>query len=621
MVVLKRILPYFGKILAPLQSLRRLIHLLWQSSPLWTVTNVVLMLVEVGFNLIALYLIKQLIDTITESLGGNTADLTPALIYVALAGGATLIHLVAKSLASLASSIQGQFVADYVDEIVHSKAIEVDLAFYESPSYFDSLERAKQAGMMRPAGVSSNLLHLVTNSITLTAIGGVLLSIHWLLVPVLLIGVIPGLWVRLYFTRVMYEWQHRRTQMYRRAAYMSGLITTNFYAKEVRINCLGDYLRGVHRAIKSLIRQENIRIGKRRTAMEILITTVSTLVLFVSMAYLAWQASLGRLSVGDLVLFLLVFQRGQGTLKSLMGNISKVYEDHLYIGQLFDFLDVKPTLTQLASPLGVPRPMMKGVVMENVTFQYPNSSREALSNVSLAIPPGKVIALVGANGSGKTTLIKILCRLYDPTKGRVVLDDLDVRQFDINDYRRVFSIVFQDYVKYSLTVRDNIRFGDINLPEDAQEIRQAAVLSGADGFVGQLRYGYDTQLSRLFDAGEELSIGQWQKIALARAFLHQSQVVVLDEPTSALDANAEFELFQNFRDRIAHRAAIVISHRLSTVRQADYIYVLDQGRIAEEGTHNQLMGHNGIYKRMFERQGFYYRNSVPLAAKPWDSQP
>lgn len=575
-----------------------------------------LILAEVVFSLMALYLVKRLVDVLTNSLGSDTTDLSQALTYVTLTGVATLIYLVAKSLAALARSIQGQIVADHVDELIHAKAVAADLAFYESPRYFDTLQRAREAGSMRPSGVSSNLLDLGHNGVMLLAISGLLVSIHWLLLPVLLLGVIPGLWVQLHYTRVMYKWQRHSTQMYRRAAYMSGLITTDFYAKEVRLNQLGHYFQGVHQSIKRLIRQENIRIGRRRTGVELIIALIGTLALFLSLAYLAWQTSLGQLSVGDLVLFLLVFQRGQGTVQALLGNISRLYEDHLYLGQLFEFLDVEATLSQPANPLVVPRPMAKGIVIDKVTFQYPGSPKVALKDISLTIAPGQVIALVGANGSGKTTLIKVICRLYDPTQGKIWLDGTDVQQFDLDDYRRVFSVTFQDYAKYSLTVRDNIRFGDISLPKDSPAIPQAAVTSGADEFIRQLRYGYDTQLSRTFDEGEELSIGQWQKIALARAFLKQSQVVVLDEPTSALDANAEYELFQNFRDRIAHRAAIVISHRLSTVRQADYIYVLDRGQIVEEGTHDALMHHNSIYKHMFERQGFYYQNSIPPGTKP-----
>lgn len=574
------------------------------------------MLVEVVASLATLYLIKRLVDVLTNTLGAEQANLSQALVYVALTGAVTLVYLVAKAMAALATETQGHIVADHVDGLIHQKAVEADLAFYESPSYFDTLQRARQAGPMRPAGVANNLLQLGRNAIMLIGIGGIIASISRLLLPVLLLGVVPGLMVRLHFTRILYEWQRRRTQLQRRASYVDWLITSEYHAKELRLNQLGAYLKELHHSLRVLIRQEQLKISQRRTGVELVMALVGTLAFFLSLTYLAWQTAEGQTSVGNLVLFLLVFQRGQAVVQALLSNISKLYEDHLYIGQLFEFLDVRPTLVEPAHPRSIPRPMGRGVAMENVTFQYPGAPGIALRNISLRVAPGQVVALVGANGSGKTTLIKLLCRLYDPTEGRITLDGIDAREFGSEDYRRVFSVIFQDYAKYALTVRDNIRFGDIYLPEDARSIPEAAIASGADDFIRQLRYGYDTQLSRTFDEGQDISIGQWQKVALARAFLHQSQVVVLDEPTSALDANAEFELFQNFRDRIAHRAAVVISHRLSTVRQADYIYVLDKGQIAEEGTHDQLMRHNGIYKRMFERQGFYYQDSIPPANSP-----
>jgi ATP-binding cassette subfamily B protein len=573
------------------------------------------MIAEVLAGLVVLYLVKQLVDVLTGSLGAGEANLSRAIFYVALTGGATLFHLVTRSLSALASETHGQLMSDYVDGLIHQKAVEADLAFYESPSYFDTLQRARQAGSMRPAGVSSNLLQMGRNVIMVVAIGGLVASISLVLLPVLLLAIGPGLAVRLHFTRMFYEWRRRRTQLQRRASYVDWLITAEHHAKELRLNQLGFYLKDLHHSLRGLMRHEQLRISRRRTLMELVIALVGTLAFFLSLTYLSWQTATARTSIGELVLFLLVFQRGQGVVQALLGNISKLYEDHLYLGQLFEFLDVRPSLESPALPRPIPCPMASGLVVENVTFQYPGAPRVALRNISLRVAPGQVVALVGANGSGKTTLIKLLCRLYDPTEGQVTLDGIDAREFDPKEYRRVFSVIFQDYAKYALTVRDNIRFGDITLAEDAPAISQAAIASGADDFIRQLRYGYDTQLSRAFNEGEEISIGQWQKIALARAFLLQSQVVVLDEPTSALDANAEFELFRNFRDRIAHRAAIVISHRLSTVRQADYIYVLDQGQIAEEGNHDDLMLYNGIYKRMFERQGFYYQNSVSLVAE------
>ena len=595
------------KILAPAASLRRVLPLLWASTPAWTVISALLILAEVACSLTALYLTKRLIDLITGAADGPPADGQALLLAVLLVGAFTLAHLVARAFATLADEIQGQIVADHVDHRIHAKAVAADLAFYESPRYFDTLQRARQAGNTRPARVIGNLLQLAKNTVMLLAIGGLIAAIHWLLLPVLLLAVIPGLLVRLYFTRVLYEWQRRRTQLERQAAYIDWLMTSDFHAKELRLNQLGDHLRGQYAALRALIRRERLRISQRRTLSELAMGIAGTLAFFASLAYLALEAAQGRITVGALVLFLLVFQRAQGLVQALLGNVSQFYEDHLYLGQLFEFLDIRPVIADPPTPAPIPRPMTQGLRLERVSFQYPGADAPALRDISLSVAPGQIVALVGANGSGKTSLIKVLCRLYDPSAGRITLDGADVRRFRVDDYRRVFSVIFQDYAHYAMTVRDNIRFGDIQLPADAPAIERAAVNSGADPFIRQLRHGYETRLSKMFDDGQDLSIGQWQKIALARAFLHRSQVVVLDEPTSALDANAEFELFQNFRERIGQRAAVVISHRLSTVRLADYIYVLDQGRIVEHGTHDALIGQDGVYKRLFERQAFHYR--------------
>ncbi len=592
---------------APAASLRRVLPLLWASTPTWTVISALLILAEVAFSLTALYLTKRLIDVIAGAADGSPGDGQALLVAVLLVGAFTLAHLAARAFATLADEIQGQIVADHVDHRIHAKAVAADLAFYESPRYFDTLQRARQAGNTRPARVIGNLLQLTKNAVMLLAIGGLITAIHWLLPPVLLLAVAPGLLARLHFTRVLYEWQRRRTQLERQAAYIDWLMTSDIHAKELRLNQLGDHLRGQYAALRARIRRERLRISQRRTLTELVMSVTGTLAFFASLAYLALEAAHGRTTVGNLVLFLLVFQRAQGLVQALLANVSQFYEDHLYLGQLFEFLDIQPVIADPPAPAPVPRPMTQGLRLEQVSFRYPNAPDWALRDLSLRIAPGQIVALVGANGSGKTSLIKVLCRLYDPSAGRITLDGADVRRFRVDDYRRVFSVIFQDYAHYAMTVRDNIRFGAIQLPADAPAIERAAVNSGADPFIRQLRHGYETRLSKMFDDGQELSIGQWQKIALARAFLHQSQVVVLDEPTSALDANAEFELFQNFRERIGPRAAVVISHRLSTVRLADYIYVLDQGRIVEHGTHDALISQNGVYQRLFERQALHYR--------------
>jgi ATP-binding cassette subfamily B protein len=306
-------------------------------------------------------------------------------------------------------------------------------------------------------------------------------------------------------------------------------------------------------------------------------------------------------------MFVLLFRRAESSGREMVQHAAKLYDDQLYLRQLFDFLSIERRIAAPAAPKPIPERLTEGLRLENVSFRYPSNREPTLSNISLHLPPGKVVALVGANGSGKTSLIKLMTRLYDPDEGRITLDGTDIRAFHPDAYRAIFSVVFQDYATYAATVRDNIRFGDIDRPAEDAGIVAAAVRARADGFIEKLNRGYDTPLSRMFDGGQELSIGQWQRLALARAFFPETRFIVMDEPSSALDPQAEFELFERFRDAIGDRGALVISHRLSTVRMADYCYVLDQGRIVEQGTHDALVGLGGRYAQLFEMQGRRYR--------------
>lgn len=602
-------MPSIAKLVAPLTTLRRIFPILWESSRKWTLISTGLMVLEIFFGLAVLFLLKQLVDVVTTMLGSDAPanGIRSVLWTVAATGLCSLSFLLARGFSGLAREAQGLQVADAIDHQIHYRAVRADLAFYESPRYFDTLQRARQSGSQRPVQVVSNLMMLTKNSLMLAAIVVLLATINWMLLPLLLIAIVPALLVRVHFTRYLYEWQRRRTQMERKTGYLDWLLTSDINAKELRLNQLGDYLRQCCADLRETIRHERLAITKRRTHVEMFVAAVATLAFFSALGFLAWETSEGRNSVGDLVLFLLVFQRAQSMGQELVGQLSKLYEDHLYIGLLFEFLDVRPVIAEPESPRQLPERMREGVRFENVSFRYPGTETDVLQNINLTIRPGQIVALVGANGSGKTSLIKLLCRLYDPTSGRITLDGVDVREYGLEEYRREFSVIFQDYGKYADTVRNNIRYGDINQPLDTPLVEEAGIKSGADAFIQSLDQGYDTPLTRMFDDGRELSIGQWQKVALARAFMHQSEVIILDEPTSALDPGAEFELFANFRERIDHRAALVISHRLSTVRMADYIYVLDGGVIREEGNHDDLVRQRGIYSELFSQQAYHYR--------------
>ena len=599
---------------APLLAARRILALLWVSSRGWTIVGMIAMVAEIMFGLAALYLVKQLVDQVSAMPANgawNEARVAAIVRVVALTAACALASLAARTLSGLARESQGMHLADHVNGMIQTHSVSLDLAFFESSRYFDTLERARASGTQRPAQITSNLLMLGKNCLLLAGVIGLLGSINDFVLLMLAALVIPALIVRIYFTRTLYDWRRKRTRMERHAEYLDWLMTSDSHAKEMRTGVLGGFLRHQYTSLRHTIRTEQFAIGRKRAISEGVVMALATLIFFGSLGYLALEAGHGGNSVGDLALFLVVFQRAQSMGQEMTQQVSQLYEDNLYLGLLFEYLDIRPVLASPDVPTPIPGGDGVNLRLENVGFTYPGTEREVLSGIDLEIPAGKIIALVGANGSGKTSLTKLLCRLYDPTEGRITLDGQDIRGFAIDEYRRLFSVIFQDFARYADTAGENIRFGDVRLPKDSPRIQGAAVKTEADGFLHELEEGYDTYLSRMFD-GVELSQGQWQRVALARALAAQSRVLILDEPTSALDPGVEFELFRDFRRLIETRSVLIISHRLSTIRQADCIYVLDKGMIREAGTHKELMAKQGVYAGLFDKQAHFYRADEAL---------
>lgn len=585
----------------------RAVELVWHAAPGWTLAGIGLLVVQAVLPLGSLYLTKVMVDAVTAALLAPNPDFAGVLTPVVALGAVTLATAVAASIASLVNQIQGYAVTDYVQSVIHAKSVDMDLAYYENAQYHDTLHRAQQEAPYRPTRIVNDLAQVAQSSLSLVALIGLLFSLHWMIAVVLLLAALPGMFVRIRYSRQMYTWQRGRTFTERQATYFQWLLTGDAYAKEVRLFDLGALFIGRFRELRRTLFNERLKLATRRILIELVMQLAGILAIFGTLIYIVYQTLQSAITLGGLVMYFQAIQRGQSYLREILGGLASLYEDSLFLVNLYEFLDLEPSILSPRAPRPIPKPMQRGIAFEQVGFGYTGSAEPVLQDVTLTIHPGEHIALVGANGAGKTTLVKLLCRLYDPTAGRITLDGVDLRELDLAALRRQYSVVFQDYVKYHFTARENIRLGNIALAADDSEVQDAARAAGADAVIRKLPRGYDSPLGKWFDGGQELSIGEWQKIALARAFVRDAPIVVLDEPTSALDASAEFEVFEKFRQLAAGRTTILISHRFSTVRMADCIYVLSGGRIIESGSHTELMQRGGEYARLFELQAGRYR--------------
>ena len=591
-----------------LAQLRRALRLVWESGPGWTLASGALLVFQATLPLLTLYLIKLVVDSVVAAIPDNREEAFGRVaLLIGLAGGVTLVSALCRSVAAFVSDAQAQVVTDHMHDILHAKSVAVDLEYYENSQYHDTLQRAQQEASFRPTRILNGLIQVVQSGISLLAMAGLLFAFHWSVAVILFGAAVPGALLRTRYASQMYRWQRQRTTTERQAWYLHWMLTGIAYAKEMRLFGLGPLFIRRFRDIRAQLRHERLAITSRRSAAELAGQASLILAVFGTYAFVTYRTVQGAITIGDLVMYYQAFQRGQEFLREMLSGLAGLYEDHLFLRSLYEFLDLGRVVVEPQVPKAVPRPLRAGIVFDHVSFQYPTGTRKILQDITLAIHPGESVAIVGDNGSGKTTLIKLLCRLYDPTGGTITIDGVDVRDFNTEALRRHIGVIFQDYSHYYVTAAENIWFGDVETPPEHGRITAAARHSGADDVIMKLPQGYDTVLGKLFDHGEELSIGEWQKIALARAFMRDAQILVLDEPTSALDAYAEYETYKQFRRLAEDRTTILISHRLSTVKMADRIYVLDDGRIAEHGSHDRLIREGGRYARLFESQARHYR--------------
>lgn len=594
--------------LVGLLQLQRAVAMVWRSAPGLTALGYVLTALQGVLPLAALYLVKLVVDAVTEGLASpdKSAAFRRALVLIAVAGGIAVGQVLLRAWAGLVSQAQGQITTDYVTDILHAKSLEVDLGYYEDPSYYDTLHRAQQEAPYRPTRIVTGLAQLGQGAVSFLAMAGLLLTLHWAVAVILFAAAVPGVLVKLKYSGQFYAWQRERTRTERRIWYYHWMMTDGGHAKEIRLFNLGKLFRERFQDLRRTLREETLRFSGRRSRADLYAQAAASLMVYGTYGAIAYGAIHGTLSLGEFVMYFQAFQRGLSALQDLLGSLAGLYEDNLFLSNFLEFLDLEPSVREPERPVALPVPSGGGIRFDGVTFRYPSQDRPALEDVRFEIRPGEVAAFVGENGSGKTTLIKLLCRLYDPTAGAISMDGVDVRRVRTEELRKRITVIFQDYVRYGLTARENIWLGNIDLSPTDPLVEAAAKHSGADHALSSLPEGYDSVLGRRFEEGHELSVGEWQKVALARAYLREARVVVLDEPTSSMDALAEYEIFGHFREMVRGKTAILISHRFSTVRMADRIFVLEAGRLVEGGSHAELMALGGRYAAMFKAQASSY---------------
>jgi ATP-binding cassette, subfamily B, bacterial len=553
---------------------------------------------------------KLIIDSVIASInrGGDAwAGLDAALPYLVLEFGLLLASAVISQIRRLAEHVLNARLGHHINTAVIRKALTLDLQYFEDASFYDKLQNARREADFRALGIINGGFMVVQNIITLLSFAVILLAFNPLIALILFGATIPSFIAQSKYSSMYFRLLTWRAPEARRMNYLEHVLTIDNTVKEVKLFGLGEPLLKRYNDIFWKFFQEDERLARRRSLISLLWGLAASASYYAAYAWIIFEAVGGRITIGSMTFYLTLFRQSQGTFQGLFDTINRLYENGLFMDNLFDFLKLKPQMARTDNPAPMPEHFQHGLEFRHVWFRYPGREDWALRDVNLRIAPGEKLALVGPNGAGKTTMIKLLTRLYDPTEGQITLDGVDLREYDPDELRRRIGVIFQDFVKYQLTVKENIGFGQIDELDDDARVQYAAERGGADEVVAELPQGIDTMLGRWFEKGHELSGGQWQKVALGRAFMRDGEVLVLDEPTAALDAEREYEIFQRFRELTNGKIAVLISHRFSTVRMADRIAVIEDGQITELGSHEQLLARGGTYARLFEMQAEGYR--------------
>jgi ATP-binding cassette subfamily B protein len=579
----------------------------WQAAPLWTLVNLGVMLAQATLPLLALVVLKQIVDSLTVALASPEESFAQVGLWIGLAGLVALLTSIVNAFGGHATEVQGLAVTDHVSDVIHAKSIAVDLGYYEDPSFHDTLHLTQQDAPYRPTRIVNGLKQTLLSGMILLGIVGLLFTFHWAVGLALLCAALPVGVVRLIYARQLFSFERSRSEVERRAWYYHWLMTSLDYARDVRLFGVGPLFVKRFRDLRKQLREGRREISARRTRRDMLAQGVAVVALYGTLAGMAYYAVLGSMTLGVIVMYFQGYQRALTALQNVLQGLAWLYEDSLFLKHFHEFLDLPSAIEQAGGEASVPAAVGPGLVIQDLSFTYPSRNEPVLSDVNLEIRPGEIVALVGVNGAGKTTLAKLLCRLYDPQQGCVSWEGRNLRDFQANAWRRQVSVVSQDFACFDMSIGENIWLGDVEREVSEEELLNAAKISGADQVAEQFADGLETQLGTHFQSGQELSVGEWQRLALARAWYRNAQVLIFDEPSSSLDPLAEAEMISSFRSVIGQRSALIISHRLSSMQLADRIYVMDDGRIIEQGTHDELLVNDGAYAKFFCAQARYYQ--------------
>jgi len=585
-------------------------RLVWSASRRAALVGIGLTIVAASLPAAQAWAGKLIIDSIvaaTQQGMEPVAGLRYVLPYLLLEFGLLLIGSVTGQIRSLSDRVLQSQLTNHVNSLMIRKAISLDLQFFEDPIFYDMLQNARRQADTSALAIVNATLQMLQQVITLVSLMALLIRFSPWLVVIVFVSAIPAFLSQSQYAERAFRAVSRRAPESRLLNYLEMLLTGNDTVKEIKLFGLGEPLLRRYQELFTRFYQEDLAIARRRTVAGLGWGMLSNLAYYGSYAWIVLRTVAGRITLGDMTMFLSIFRQSQSSIRSLLDSLNRLYESNLYLDNLMEYLKLQPVLVAPENGLIAPAPIRQGIEFRHVSFSYPGSDVEVLRDINLHIQPGERIALVGLNGAGKTTLIKLLTRLYDPTGGQILLDGVDLREYDLKSLHQRFGVIFQDFVRYQFTVRENIGFGQVDALDDLGRIQDAADRGGASPIIEKMPQGYDTMLGRRWEKGQELSGGQWQKIALARAFMREAEVLVLDEPTSALDAEAEYEVFRRFGELMEGRIAVLISHRFSTVRMADRIVVLSAGKIIELGSHAELIALDGAYARLFNLQAEGYR--------------